>query len=103
MTWLSILAFPLFIRGRLYRTTEAVAGTKRGIHDLSKRYRKITVIKTTASEGTPNATSSLHFFQRPRMIAIRNGTVARRTKVADDPKWKPQIGYGCIWRQDVLT
>lgn len=74
------------VPGRLYRTTETVAGTKKEIHDFSKRYKRRIVIKTTAREGIPNAASSLHFFHRPRMIAIRNGTVARRTKVADGPK-----------------
>lgn len=74
------------ILGTPYKTAEAIPDPAGGIHDFSKRYRRRSVTKTTAREGNPNATSSPHFFHRPRMIVIKKGAVARSTKVADGPK-----------------
>jgi hypothetical protein len=81
-----------FIPGTLYKITEVIPAPVGGIHDLSKRSKRRRVTNTTTSEGIPNATSSLHFFQRSRIIEIRNGAVTRRTKIADGLKWKVQIG-----------
>jgi len=74
------------IHGRLYRTIETVAGTKKEIHDFSKMSKRRIVIKTTTREGTPNAMGSSHFFHRPRRIETINGAITRRINAGEGLK-----------------